>query len=260
MAEQQPKIVTGIGKAELHRILVRGYDLNKELVGKITFTDMTSLMLRGRLPTPNEAKMLDALLVILVEHGMVSHVIAARLVYHCAPEAIQAAVAAALCGAGSVHLGSSEWSAKMLTEALPNGSENCDFEQIATNILDDYSTRKQRIPGIGHRTHAEGDPRAETLFGIAKENGIYGSYCELLQKLSEVASQRRKRLIPVNVTGAIGAIALDMGFPWQITKAFALIGRTLGVMGHIAEEIRNPMATQIDAAIKQAIVYEPYRT
>ena len=260
MAEQQPKIVTGIGKAELHRILVRGYDLNKELVGKISFTDMTSLMLRGRLPTPNEAKMLDALLVILVEHGMVSHVIAARLVYHCAPEAIQAAVAAALCGAGSVHLGSSEWSAKMLTEALPNGSENRDLEQIATNIFDDYSTRKQRIPGIGHRTHAEGDPRAETLFGIAKENKIYGSYCELLQKLSEVATQRRKRLIPVNVTGAIAAIALDMGFPWQITKAFALIGRTLGVMGHIAEEIRNPMATQIDAAIKQAIVYEPYRT
>jgi citrate synthase len=260
MTEQQPKIVTGIGKAELHRILVRGYDLNKELVGKITFTDMTSLMLRGRLPTPNEAKMLDALLVILVEHGMVSHVIAARLVYHCAPEAIQAAVAAALCGAGSVHLGSSEWSAKMLTEALPNESEHRDLEQIATNIFDDYSNRKQRIPGIGHRTHAEGDPRAETLFGIAKENGIYGSYCELLQKLSEVASQRRKRLIPVNVTGAIAAIALDMGFPWQITKAFALIGRTLGVMGHIAEEIRNPMATQIDAAIKQAIVYEPYRT
>ena len=113
------KIVTGIGKAELHRILVRGYDLNKELVGKITFTDMTSLILRGRLPTANEAKMIDALLIILVEHGLISHVIAARLIYHCAPEAMQAAVAAALCGAGSVHLGSSEWSAKMLTEALP---------------------------------------------------------------------------------------------------------------------------------------------
>ena len=69
MAEQ-PRIVTGLGKAELHRILVRGYDLNKELVGKISFTDMTSLILRGRLPTANEARMLDALLVILVEHGM----------------------------------------------------------------------------------------------------------------------------------------------------------------------------------------------
>jgi citrate synthase len=89
---------------------------------------------------------------------------------------------------------------------------------------------------------------------------VYGKYCELLQALSKVATERRKRLIPVNVTGAIGAIALDMGFPWQITKAFALIGRTLGAIGHIAEEIQNPMATQIDAAVKQAIVYEPVRS
>jgi citrate synthase len=259
MAEQ-PRIVTGIGKAELHRILVRGYDLNKELVGKISFTDMTSLILRGRLPTANEARMLDALLVILVEHGMVSHVIAARLIYHCAPEAMQAAVAAALCGAGSVHLGSSEWSAKMLIEALPRDVQNPDFAAIAGSIYDDYSKRKQRMPGIGHRTHAEGDPRADTLFGIAKETGVYGKYCDLLQALSKVATARRKRLIPVNVTGAIGAIALDMGYPWQITKAFALIGRTLGAIGHIAEEIQNPMATQIDAAVKQAIVYEPVRT
>ena len=259
MAEQ-PKIVTGIGKAELHRILVRGYDLNKELVGKITFTDMTSLILRGRLPTANEAKMLDALLVILVEHGMISHVVAARLIFHCAPEAIQAAVAAALCGAGSVHLGSSEWSAKMLTEAMPADVKDPEFAAIAASIMDDYSKRKQRMPGIGHRTHAEGDPRVDTLLGIAKETGVYGKYCELIQKLSALASERRKRLIPVNVTGAIGAIALDMGYPWQITKAFALIGRTLGAIGHIAEEIRNPMATKIDAAIKQAVVYEPYRT
>lgn len=259
MAEQ-PKIVTGLGKAELHRILVRGYDLNKELVGKISFTDMCSLMLRGRMPTANEAKMLDALLVILVEHGMVSHVIAARLIYHCAPEAMQAAVAAALCGAGSVHLGSSEWSAKMLLDALPRETSNPEYDEIATKIIDDYTLRKQRMPGIGHRTHAEGDPRAETLFNIAKETGVYGKYCELIQHLSKLSTERRKRLIPVNVTGAIAAIALDMGYGWQITKAFALIGRTLGAIGHIAEEIENPMATQIDAAIKQAIVYEPKRT
>ena len=192
MAEQA-KIVTGIGKAELHRILVRGYDLNKELVGKITFTDMTSLILRGRLPTANEAKMLDSLLVILVEHGMISHVVAARLIYHCAPEAMQAAVAAALCGAGSVHLGSSEWSAKMLVDALPPKrripiSTRSRLRSSTTTI-----NRKQRMPGIGHRTHAEGDPRVETLVGVAKETGVYGKYCELIEKLSALTSERRKR-------------------------------------------------------------------
>jgi citrate synthase len=147
----------------------------------------------------------------------------------------------------------------MLVEALPPEKQDADLGAAANAIYEDYSRRKQRMPGIGHRTHAEGDPRAETLFNIAKETGIYGRYSELIQKLSAVATERRKRLIPVNVTGAIAAIALDMGYPWQITKAFALIGRTLGVMGHIAEEIQNPMAPQIDAAVKQALVYEPYR-
>src|SRR5207249_4937652 len=97
-------IVTGLGKAELHRILVRGYDLTEEIVGKITFSQMTFLMLTGRMPTAGQTRMIDALLTILVEHGMVASVIAARLTYHTAPEAIQGAVAAAILGAGSVHL------------------------------------------------------------------------------------------------------------------------------------------------------------
>ena len=79
---------------------------------------------------------------------------------------------------------------------------------------------------------------------------MYGKYCELIQNVSRVASARGKKVLPVNVTGAIAATALDLGFPWQVTKAFALIGRTLGIIGHIAEE----------ATLKGAIVYEPWRT
>jgi citrate synthase len=253
-------IVTGLGKAEPERVLVCGYDLNEDLLGKTSFAGMTSLVLRGRLPTPDEARMLDALLIVLVEHGMVSAVVAARLVYNGAPEAIQAAVAAGLCGAGSVQLGSSEWSAKMLSEALATNGPATDLDTVAAAIVDDYSRRHQRVPGIGHRTHTEVDPRAGTLLRIARDTGAYGKHCELVEKVAAVASQRRKRQLPVNVTGVIGAIALDMGFPWQIAKAFALIGRTLGIMGHIAEEMRNPMAPRLSALIKSAIVYEPWRT
>ena len=115
------KIVTGLGKAEERRILVRGHDLIEELLGKISFTEMTWLMLAGRKPTTAEARMIDALLVVLVEHGMVSSVVAARLTYGTAPEALQGAVAASLLGAGSVHLGSSEYAAKWLVDALPTG-------------------------------------------------------------------------------------------------------------------------------------------
>ncbi len=252
-----PPIVTGLGKAELHRVLVRGYDLTEELVGKITFSEMTGLMLLGRLPTPEQARMIDALLTILVEHGLVGSVIAARVTYHTAPEAIQGAVAAAILGAGSVHLGSSEWCAKMLQEAVPPDAEGADLDAAAAAVVERYAAVRQRIPGIGHRTHAEGDPRAAVLFRVARETGVYGRYCELLQAIASAAEARAGRRLPVNVTGAIAACASDLGLPWQMAKAFALIGRTLGAMAHVGEEIRNPQARHIDAAIKAAFVYEP---
>ena len=122
--------------------------------------------------------------------------------------------------------------------------------------MDDYAKKKKRLSGIGHRTHPEGDPRADRLFQIARETGVYGRYCDLIQKIRQAAEARHKRILPVNVTGAIGAIALDMGFSWQLTKAFALIGRTLGAIAHIGEEIRSPMTDNINRAIKAELVYD----
>ena len=250
------KIVTGLGKPELHRVLIRGHDLTKELLGKITFADMTYLMLVGRFPNDGERRMTDALLTILVEHGMVSSVVSARLCYSTAPEAMQAAVASSILGAGSVHLGSSEWSAKMLVKALPVSDSPRDLEAAASLAVEQHAKKNKRIPGIGHRTHPDGDPRAVRLFEIARETGVYGRYCDLLQRICKAAQAQYGRPLPPNVTGAIGAIALDMGLPWQLTKAFALIGRTLGAVAHIGEEIRNPMAENINSAIKSQMVYD----
>ena len=76
-------------------------------------------MLVGRMPSAEEGRMIDTMLIVLVDHGMTTGALAARMTYHSAPEALQGAVAAAILGAGSVHLGSSEYCAKMLNDALP---------------------------------------------------------------------------------------------------------------------------------------------
>lgn len=254
--KNEEKIVTGLGKPELHRVLIRGRDLTKDLVGKITFADMTCLMLVGRFPSDGERRMTDALLTILVEHGMVSSVVSARLCYSTAPEAMQAAVASSILGAGSVHLGSSEWSARMLVTGLPAGASSDEIDAAASEVVKQHAAKKKRIPGIGHRTHPEGDPRAVRLFEVARETGVYGRYCDFLQRICKAAGAKYGRELPANVTGAIGAIALDMGLPWQLTKAFALIGRTLGAVAHIGEEIRRPMAANINKAIKAQMVYD----
>ncbi|HVA23876.1 MAG TPA: citryl-CoA lyase [Chloroflexota bacterium] len=243
-------IRTRLARVEHDRVLIRGLDLCEELLGNITFADMAGLTLIGRLPTPAERRMLDAVLVVLVEHGMVSSVISARLTYATAPESIQAAVAASLLGAGSVHLGSSDICARILSEGL---AAEPDSKVAAEAIVRRFAAAHERIPGLGHRTHPAGDPRAVRLFAIARETEVYGKYSELLELMVEATERHMSRRLPVNVTGAIAAISLDLGLPWQIAKAFALIGRTLGTMAHIREEIEMPAAPAIDAAIKSAL-------
>ncbi|MEX2548015.1 MAG: citryl-CoA lyase [Chloroflexota bacterium] len=255
VAEPRP-LRTRLGHALPDRVLVRGHDLTADLLGNITYTDMVSLMLLGRLPTEAERRMLDALLVVLVEHGLVKPVVAARFVYSNAPESLQAAVAASLLGAGSKHLGSSEWCARMLQEAI--GRESTDEEVAAAGerVVEAFRERRERIPGIGHRTHAAGDPRADRLFEIARETGTYGPYSALLERIAVVAGERAGRGLPVNVTGAIAAIASDMGFRWEITRAFALIGRTLGALAHIQEEMDEPISDALIERIRRDVEYE----
>jgi citrate synthase len=200
--------------------------------------------------------MLDALLVVLIEHGLVKPVVASRFVYSNAPESLQAAVAAALLGAGSRHLGSSEWCARMLQEAVRREASDDELAGVAERLVDEHRARREHIPGIGHRTHAGGDPRATRLFEIARETGTYGPYCALLERIAVVAGERAGRSLPVNVTGAIAAIASDLGFRWEITRAFALIGRTLGALAHIQEEMDDPISDELIERIRDEVAYE----
>ena len=164
-----PKLVSSMGRAELDRIFVRDYDLNKNLLGKITFAQMVYLMLEGRLPTPEQGRMIDAMLIVLVDHGMTTGAAAARMTFHSAPEAIQGAVAAAILGAGSVHLGSSEHCAKMLNDALPKDSQESDLDTVALRTVEKRLANQQLIPGIGHGIHTGGDPRGsfDAAYAIA---------------------------------------------------------------------------------------------
>jgi citrate synthase len=147
----------------------------------------------------------------------------------------------------------------VLQEALPAGAPTDDdaLDAVAAEIVTDYAARKARIPGIGHRTHAGGDPRAVRLFEIARETDCYGPYSALLERVSAIASERSGRLLPVNVTGAIAAIASDMGFRWQITRSFALIGRVLGALAHIQEEMDDPISDELIRLVQRSVDYEP---
>ena len=208
------------------RIVVRGMDLPGEIMGKLNLGDMAFLELTGKVPSEKESKLFNAMVVTLVEHGVTPSALAARLTYLGAPEAMQAAVAAGLCGLGSVFVGSMEGVAKLLTESK---------DKTAKQIV----AENKRVPGIGHPIHKKTDPRTGRLFELARETGFYGKYCELMEGIG-----REKKLV-VNATGAIGALACELGLDWRAVRGLGVMARAVGLVGHILEESREPMAEEV---------------
>lgn len=247
MAREHQPIRSDLGWSTTDRITVRGLDLANEIIGHFNLGDMAFLEFTGRKPTPAESKLFNAVTVTLIEHGITPSSIAARMTIAGAPEALQAAVAAGLCGLGSVFVGSMEHAAVMLEQALPYGTDHsrADLVQLAAEIVDRYRAEKRIIPGIGHPIHKPVDPRVLRLFAIAAETGFNGRYVDLMKCIHARAEAASGRMMPINATGAIGALACELGFPPRSVRGLGVLGRAIGLVGHIMEEWEQPMAVEI---------------
>jgi citrate synthase len=234
-----------MGWSTPERIYVRGFDLVEDLMGRVNLGDMAFLELTGRLPDEGESVVFNAMLVALVEHGITPNTLAARLTYLGAPEALQGAVAAGLLGLGSVFVGTIEGAARILQEVLPGEETGVDVQALAVRVVREHRERKQLIPGLGHPIHRQEDPRATRLFALTREHGISGRYVELMQSIGVESERESGRRLPINVTGAIGAIASELDIPWQICRGLGLMARSIGLVAHVLEEIRQPMAGEI---------------
>ena len=234
-----------MGSSTSDRITVRGHDLVADLIGRVSLGDMAFLELKGRLPSREESIVFNALAVTLVEHGMTPSAIATRLTYFGAPESLQGAVAAGLLGIGDRFGGSVEEAARTLQEALMGAGVGADSAGLAREIVASHKERKRPIAGLGHPIHKPIDPRTPRLFEIAADNGFSGRFVQLMEAIAVEASRSYGRDLSVNATGAIGAIASELEIPWRVTRGLAVIARAIGLVGHVQEELQDPLAAEI---------------
>ncbi|MDO9358041.1 MAG: citryl-CoA lyase [Polaromonas sp.] len=240
-----PPIRSSIAWSNAQTINIHRLDLCNDLLGKVDLGDMAFLQLCRRLPTKNESIVFNSLLVSLVEHGITANTISARLTLLGAPESLQGAVAAGLLGLGSTFVGTIEGAARLVAENPLASKEPAAVALQAEGILAKYIVSGEPVPGIGHPIHKPLDPRAERLFEIAREQGLDTDGELLIRAVSRAAEQHFKRVLPVNVTGAIGSITTTLGLPWRITRGLGVMARSIGIVGHLLEEMQQPIAKSI---------------
>lgn len=59
----KPPMTTSIGSSTPEDIWVQGFNLVNELMGQVDFGSMSFLLISGRLPSPGEATVFNAILV-----------------------------------------------------------------------------------------------------------------------------------------------------------------------------------------------------
>ena len=253
---RQEKRSSAISTSNADTILVRGRDLTRELVGRISFTEHFWLLVTGAMPSAAQRRVLDATLVAIAEHGLVPSVQASRMTLAAAPEALQGAVAAGILGCGSVVLGSSEAAGRFFAAIEARASTGTDLESAASAVVREYRERKSAIPGYGHPLHRGGDPRAARLFEVAAEAGIAGRHVAIATRVERLLPGLLGRPLTLNVSGAIPAVLLDAGYPLTGLKGVPLLARTAGLIAHLVEEQQRAIGFVMSHAAAQAIDYD----
>lgn len=249
----KPGPVTRTGTSTATTVRVRGRDLVNELIGKVSFTEMLYVLTCDRMPDAVQVRLLDACLVTLMEHGLTPSAVIARLMADSVPEEPQVAIASGLLAIGSVYAGTTESCAALLLdlEARIQGGET----GAAATLARDYAKRKRPVPGFGHGTHKPDDPRTPRLFAIAEEAGKADRYVKLLAGLGREVDIAFGRHITINATGAIGALLLEIGVPVAAMRAFSVVSRAGGLVGHLLEEKATRSGRAIWAAAKTTVPY-----
>jgi citrate synthase len=249
---------TSIGRSDAESITLLGRDLAGELMGQVGFGELAFWLVAQRRPSVAELRVFEAVLVALADHGLTPSAIAARLTLTGAPESVQGALAAGLLGGGSRFLGVTEDCGRMLADALgdgPDPSDDAGYDELATRIVTEARAARRLVPGLGHPVHKAGDPRTPVLIALATECGVYGAHLRLFEAIGRVHPAILGRALPLNGAGVCGAALADLGFPVETLRGFALLARTAGLLGHLAEEQRRPIGLAIYTDVDRSTDY-----
>ncbi|MVW73534.1 citryl-CoA lyase [Bordetella sp. 15P40C-2] len=244
--------VTRLCAHHLEGMSYRDADLVEDLMGKKTFTEVLFSQIMGREARPVDLRIVDVVLVTLMEHGLTPSAIATRVIYMSAPENLQGAVAAGLMAVGSSFVGTME-NCSLLLERIVYAK---DPEAEARDIVQGYRSSKKPLPGFGHHLHKPDDPRALKLLELARaEPDLKGEWVNALTLLARMVDEIYGRHITINATGAVAALLGELGVPTKLMRGFAVISRAAGLVAHVAEEQESPSGRFIWDTIDREIPY-----
>ncbi len=216
---------------------------------------MVWLMLRGELPTPAQAALLEQAMVAAVDHGPHAPSIAiSRMAISCGLP-VNGAMASAINALDDVHGGAGQQCMALYAEIAAEAGDATDVTAATDTVLARWRERGIKLlPGFGHRFHPV-DPRAPRLLALvdaAQAQGVVGGRFAQIGRAVETALGRgRGKPIPMNIDGVTAIIFCELGFEPELGRGIFILSRSVGILAHAWEQkqqgarIKGPMPTSI---------------
>ncbi|MFD3738010.1 citrate synthase [Streptomyces sp. NPDC058629] len=169
---------------------------------------------------------LDAALVLLIDHDLAASTLAARVAAsaHAHPYAVVSAGLGVL--EGPLHGAASGLAHRMLQEAVDRGS--------AVPVVADHLRTGRRVPGLGHRLYRGEDPRARTLFALLED--VPQAAGALAAAREVVATTARHAPLHPNIDLALAVLSVACGMAAEAGETVFAVSRTAGWIAHALEE------------------------
>ncbi|MER8957617.1 citryl-CoA lyase [Mesorhizobium sp. M0019] len=230
---------TGIIEMRPGVIRLRGYEI-QDLIGRVSFPAMIWLMLRGELPSEEQAALLGIALGAAVDHGPQAPSIAiARMAITCGV-GINSAMASAVNVLGDVHGGAGEQALSFYGDIAAELDAGMPLADAVSARLDRFLAGENGyVPGLGHRFHPV-DPRAPRLIELTRDfaaRGIVsGRFADIAEAIEAEVARRKGKKIPLNIDGATAVIYGELGFPPPLTRGLFVLSRSVGILAHAWEQ------------------------
>lgn len=214
---------------------IGGYKV-QDMMRNLDFLGSLFVLFQQRLPRPGETKLLNAVMISVMDHSIVASSAVTRIV-SASGVPLQACVAAGLLTVGDVHGGAGqEFSRKLEAWVAEARAAGRTIAEQAELVVAGLRERRERIQGYGHPLHTGGDARVDTLIDMAKELDLYGPHLELACGIGAGLERATGRRLPLNIDGVIAGIVSDLGFDWRLGRIFIMLPRTAGLAAHAVEE------------------------
>jgi citrate synthase len=214
--------------------LCHGFDFYNDLLGRYSWNDLFFLLLKGELPSKNEAVILNIVMSSIINPGPKDWATVAAMTASVSQTTVGNSLIAGISALQGRYNGG--LCVEQSMEMLGKGLDIYKKDKNIPALVDRLESKYPDLPGYG-LNYADRDQRAIRLVELVKMENIKWENLDLALQIEEEVAKRKK--IWLTTPGAVSAILCDLKFSSQDGHGLYIVSSLPGVLAHIIEQMKK---------------------